>query len=399
MDYTKKEMKQLEEALHQLSTDTIMRETQQLYKKFGQLQAPFTLEEALTSLTKDELDGWRRLYSVPRASHLKKAELIRVLAEHIPLKLADQVKTWDEDRLQFLRQACNNNGILSIEQLELDIEKEIYFTSTGIFYMCHHEELPVISLPSDLIEPVRELAKDKEIQALSKRNTEWIKLTQGLCFYYGVLTIEDIDKLLNRHTTIDSYGDYFRVIHDAINYHQELESTNDGFSHYLVDDIEVVLQEQKSRVGLDYYPFTKEQLLQAGEPEYVDRNESYQQFVSALKRHFGFEHEDADILTEEITIGIKQGVPLQGIINTVTADLELDNEAEVNKLLHSLVPLMNHTREWFLKGYTSVELQPDPSPSKANLDNVISFQTGKKIGRNEPCPCGSGKKYKKCCGG
>jgi len=21
-----------------------------------------------------------------------------------------------------------------------------------------------------------------------------------------------------------------------------------------------------------------------------------------------------------------------------------------------------------------------------------------KIGRNDPCPCGSGKKYKKCCG-
>ena len=23
---------------------------------------------------------------------------------------------------------------------------------------------------------------------------------------------------------------------------------------------------------------------------------------------------------------------------------------------------------------------------------------GKKVGRNAPCPCGSGKKYKKCCG-
>ena len=23
---------------------------------------------------------------------------------------------------------------------------------------------------------------------------------------------------------------------------------------------------------------------------------------------------------------------------------------------------------------------------------------GKKIGRNDPCPCGSGKKYKHCCG-
>jgi preprotein translocase subunit SecA len=24
---------------------------------------------------------------------------------------------------------------------------------------------------------------------------------------------------------------------------------------------------------------------------------------------------------------------------------------------------------------------------------------GKKVGRNDPCPCGSGKKYKYCCGG
>jgi len=23
---------------------------------------------------------------------------------------------------------------------------------------------------------------------------------------------------------------------------------------------------------------------------------------------------------------------------------------------------------------------------------------GSKTGRNDPCPCGSGKKYKKCCG-
>ncbi len=25
--------------------------------------------------------------------------------------------------------------------------------------------------------------------------------------------------------------------------------------------------------------------------------------------------------------------------------------------------------------------------------------TKSKIGRNDPCPCGSGKKYKRCCGG
>jgi len=30
--------------------------------------------------------------------------------------------------------------------------------------------------------------------------------------------------------------------------------------------------------------------------------------------------------------------------------------------------------------------------------NPASPMKSEKIGRNDPCPCGSGKKYKKCCG-
>jgi SEC-C motif-containing protein len=33
-----------------------------------------------------------------------------------------------------------------------------------------------------------------------------------------------------------------------------------------------------------------------------------------------------------------------------------------------------------------------------NIIHVLEKQTGAQIGRNEPCPCGSGKKYKNCCG-
>jgi len=29
---------------------------------------------------------------------------------------------------------------------------------------------------------------------------------------------------------------------------------------------------------------------------------------------------------------------------------------------------------------------------------VEPIHSGKTAGRNDPCPCGSGKKYKKCCG-
>ncbi len=31
-------------------------------------------------------------------------------------------------------------------------------------------------------------------------------------------------------------------------------------------------------------------------------------------------------------------------------------------------------------------------------EKVEPIKAGKTIGRNDPCPCGSGKKYKKCCG-
>jgi preprotein translocase subunit SecA len=31
-------------------------------------------------------------------------------------------------------------------------------------------------------------------------------------------------------------------------------------------------------------------------------------------------------------------------------------------------------------------------------DAVQQVVRGDKVGRNDPCPCGSGKKYKKCCG-
>ena len=40
------------------------------------------------------------------------------------------------------------------------------------------------------------------------------------------------------------------------------------------------------------------------------------------------------------------------------------------------------------------EKKENKNEIKENYNKIA----GKKIGRNEPCPCGSGKKYKHCCG-
>jgi uncharacterized protein YecA (UPF0149 family) len=43
-----------------------------------------------------------------------------------------------------------------------------------------------------------------------------------------------------------------------------------------------------------------------------------------------------------------------------------------------------------LPGEDEAPLPPPVEPIHADADAAV--------GRNDPCPCGSGKKYKKCCG-
>ena len=53
-------------------------------------------------------------------------------------------------------------------------------------------------------------------------------------------------------------------------------------------------------------------------------------------------------------------------------------------------------------GQTEVKQEEPPKQMFTNKDDSAVKQPKKradeKIGRNDPCPCGSGKKYKQCCG-
>jgi preprotein translocase subunit SecA len=54
----------------------------------------------------------------------------------------------------------------------------------------------------------------------------------------------------------------------------------------------------------------------------------------------------------------------------------------------------------FAGGRSSASAQQAPIPARTGGDDVIKTvrREEPKVGRNDPCPCGSGKKYKKCHG-
>ena len=49
----------------------------------------------------------------------------------------------------------------------------------------------------------------------------------------------------------------------------------------------------------------------------------------------------------------------------------------------------------------TIELEPDKPEDITDLERLLNPPkpkiAEKKVGRNDPCPCGSGNKYKKCC--
>ena len=73
--------------------------------------------------------------------------------------------------------------------------------------------------------------------------------------------------------------------------------------------------------------------------------------------------------------------------------------SQLNEYVQAVTLIANTTRIWENRGYTLEELaqmsRHHLNPLPSTPFHVID---GGKVGRNDPCSCGSGKKYKKCCG-
>lgn len=108
-----------------------------------------------------------------------------------------------------------------------------------------------------------------------------------------------------------------------------------------------------------------------------------------LERIFGVSDETIS-LYKNIYEACRREASIQEIERIVTENNKaFDSAADFAKFVNILTELMNNTHTWSNNGYT-----PEQMVQMMRHHTVRSV----KIGRNDPCPCGSGKKYKKCCG-
>ena len=115
--------------------------------------------------------------------------------------------------------------------------------------------------------------------------------------------------------------------------------------------------------------------------------------VQALADHFG-----VDII--EMTgylDGINESLKAENDLENMTAETEVSLDYEPEKLYYNMV---GAKAEWLYKlpQWDSILTEEKRKELYKAQKSSTTIVKGPKVGRNDPCPCGSGKKYKKCCG-
>ncbi len=94
--------------------------------------------------------------------------------------------------------------------------------------------------------------------------------------------------------------------------------------------------------------------------------------------------------------GINTSLKEELDLDTLTEDTELSSEIDFEKLYWNMheakADWLYNLKQW--DGILSEEKRNDITKEFRRSKMAVSD----KVGRNDPCPCGSGKKYKKCCG-
>lgn len=194
----------------------------------------------------------------------------------------------------------------------------------------------------------------------------------------------------------------------------------------MVSDMDHLLEELDARRDITRRKtFSAEEVWQAGNMPLMNIPNPHTDAVKTfMMKRLGYDTFFADHQLRLLWYMAQTDVSPMKAINAVI-DGKLSTMQELTESINLLMDYLNACPRWCLKGYSSTKvfelfekkkLQKSPprivpgpnmqaagmgiSPEMQDVLNGIWEDTvgESKVGRNDPCPCGSGKKYKKCCG-
>ncbi len=124
----------------------------------------------------------------------------------------------------------------------------------------------------------------------------------------------------------------------------------------------------------------------------AEKNNKVSGSVKELAEKFSMETYEIAGFVDGINTSLETQLDVEALTEDSAVELNIVWETLYKNMLNAHAPWLYELAEWdsILTAETREEITRE---FKASLQAVSS-----KVSRNAPCPCGSGTKYKKCCG-
>ena len=347
---------------------------------------------------KKELEQIAKLYGVKGAYKLKKAELVEALLEAIPNKMPEILPMIDEADIERFEKLLNEEKV--VEENE-SLDEYYNLMELELVQFIKDKKGSRLCVASIIKETYSKIDKAQILPKI-RRNSMLREYIISILNLYGVVEVSWAVALFNKYYTPQTNEE--EVI-QLVKNDMRLICQSKIMDNYIVEETIYALDKNnfKDFVGAlverDYFIPSQELLEKVNNETYYEPSLQ----IEKLKSHIRTKYTQDESIIEEAVVAVtmitkvdcdKTGKTMELILEELSnLGIEFGSLADINEMIKHIVPVINVTRKWINKGFTMQELSPH------TFDN----KTGQKvkvldIGRNAPCPCGSGKKYKKCCG-
>lgn len=412
------------------------------------------LREYLTEYTKEELLDQARSFEIKKCSGLRKADLIDRIVDNFcgEEMLRSRLSCLTKEQMDLLRKSCISPTAISANEAVDAIQLCRYWI--GYF----EEPTDRFCVFEDVASAFSKI-DDAAFQLDQHRKGWMIKCVQFFMQYYGIAPIEVIYELYRQKVKcpIDEMIEMLwempvDIVESCLFTMDKLRMTGwpkedplysekGIFVHLQLfedEEFDYLLGKQMDK---DFYIPSVQQIDEICRIGYEAGSPAYRKLESFFIKKLRLPYEQAVTWCLQVWANSYEGESPAEVINKMTeANIAFD-EKMINELVRLLVEAHNNTRLKENRGFKPNDLArkipagkmptivPASSHAAAMLKDAVpqlqamgipvdldgnadviqtamfprgvngeAVRVEKKIYPNDPCPCGSGKKYKKCCG-
>ncbi|MDB2092275.1 MULTISPECIES: SEC-C metal-binding domain-containing protein [Clostridium] len=344
--------------------------------------------ELLSLQTKPTLTDIAKRLDIKGYSKLGKDRLVNLVSAYITDNIDNILCELSYKELNLLKELAKEDLVeysFSIDNLNLIGG----LSSLGVLFKLSIKDSYYLVVPSDIKEGINSLTSSKKYISNLKERSEGINLIDGLMTHYGLLLGGELYSIITnkeskvfKEENLDFYLNYIFRSYEAF-------TEGNALIHPFLFSPEDVYEELRVRQTIQYNFSNEDFFVSLGR----DFKDTWGEEVLELKNILSktkLKKSDIDSLISQLIFYIKNDMDTQIIVELLTSySLDLSNKALADSIVNSFSKIFNNTPIWSLKGLT---------PSESTARQKTTIIKDKEPGRNDPCPCGSGKKYKKCCG-